>query len=173
MNVSIISEHGYEEAILGLSLSFNQPIEKMHDVASKLAGKGDGHDKFLRQMIAWIDITAPRYWWTQFDTYRIGVEKCSESTMHTIMKQKLTQRDFEGQLPEQILDILNELIQDREFQAIKHILPESFLQRRIVMMSYEAISRVLRQRQNHRLSHEWGIFAEAMKDLHLYEDFIG
>jgi len=65
MKVTILREAGYEEALLGLSLSYGQPVEEMPQVASILYRKDDSESKFLRQICIWLDITAPRYWWQQ------------------------------------------------------------------------------------------------------------
>jgi len=99
MKVKILDERGYDWALLGLSLSFEQDPADMPRVAQKLAFRGDGHNKFLESIVLWLDITAPRYWWQQFDTYRAGVSKQSASTMHTMTRRALTQEDFEHSIP--------------------------------------------------------------------------
>lgn len=63
-------------------------------LATKLAASGTDHAKYRRQIIVWVGINAPLYWWKEFDTYRVGVEKNSESTMHTIAKKEFTMDDF-------------------------------------------------------------------------------
>lgn len=154
MKIHILREAGYEEALLGISLSYNQPIQKMSTVALNLAGLDDGHNKFLESIYVWIDITAPRYWWTQFDTYRIAVTKQSESTMHTILKKPLTQDSFESPIPYDILTVLNIYIANKQLNEIKNMLPEGFLQRRIVCTNYKTLRNIIRQRQHHKLK-EW------------------
>jgi hypothetical protein len=161
MNIKILNESGYKEALLGLSLSYGQPISKMGSVADKLFNKDGGHNKFLESIQVWIDITAARYWWQQFDTYRIGVTKQSESTMHTIMKDFLTQDNFEGCIDSEILRILNDYIRIKEFDNLKRTLPESFLQRRIVCTNYKTLRHIIKQRHNHKLI-EWKWFCYAM-----------
>ena len=88
MKVEVVNESGYTEALLGLSLSHNQPIENMADVALKLASKDGGHNKFLESIYIWLDITAPRFWWQEADTYRLSTKQ-SESTMHTMTNRPM------------------------------------------------------------------------------------
>lgn len=164
MKVTILHEAGYAQALMGLSLSYNQPLYKMHSVADRLAHKDGGHNKFLESIAVWLDVTAPRYWWQQFDTYRVGVTKQSESTMHTIMKRKLRRDDFESYIQTATLDRLNFMIGQNDFAAVKAALPEGFLQRRIVCTNYKALQHIFAQRFDHRLS-EWQVFCLALHSL--------
>lgn len=157
MKVRILKEAGYEEAMLGLSLNKNQLLELMPQVAEKLATKDGGHNKYLESIQVWLDITAPRYWWSQFDTYRVGVTKQSESTMHTGLNRPLTGMDFEGGMDSSRLRELNFYIEQKNFDKFKQMLPESFLQRRIVNTNYKALRNIYKQRKNHRLN-EWKEF---------------
>ena len=142
MRVRIISEHGYSEALFGLGLShgvtsgesphdFN--IARMERVALKLAGKGGGHDKFLRQIAVWLDITAPLYWWKEFDTYKVGTTAQSESTMHTLLKTPLEEKSFEGTLPDAMLAELRAAWYERDFprlnatQIYRQLVEEGFI----------------------------------------------
>lgn len=171
MRVNIINEDGLDEAMLGLSLSYNKEIkngDEMFAVAKKLASKDGGHNKFLESIVIWIDITAPRYWWQQFDTYRIGITKQSDSTMHTIMKRPLTQEDFETPIPEYLLMLLNAYIVQKNFDAIKNILPEGFLQRRVVCTNYKVIRNIIKQRETHKLK-EWQVFCSMREQLNTPE----
>jgi hypothetical protein len=161
VQVRILEEHGYDSAMLGLSLSHNQDPKRMPDVAQRLAFKGDAHNKFLESLAVWLDIDAPRYWWQQFDTYRAGVTKQSESTMHTLTKQTLSQEDFEHPLPAGMLAHLNDLIQRGDWEQVKWLLPESFLQRRVVCLNYMVLQRMIRQREAHRLE-EWHFFSDQI-----------
>jgi hypothetical protein len=162
MKVSIINECGYAEAMLGLSLSHNRPVEDMPEVALKLAGKGGGHDKFLEHIAVWLDISTPRYWWSQMDTYRTGISKCSESTMHTLLKRPLKQSDFEIAILHKTLAGLNNLIEAGDFEQIKVELPEGFLQRRIVATNYKTLLNIIKQRESHRLN-EWKFFCAQVR----------
>ncbi|MFC2079047.1 hypothetical protein ACFLSZ_03610 [Candidatus Bipolaricaulota bacterium] len=161
MRICILEEHGYSSALLGLSLSYNQDPEHMPAVAAKLRFKGEGHNKFLETIVVWVDIVAPRYFWQQFDTYRIGVTKQSESTMHTMTGQPLQQDAFEHPIPDAHLQHLNTLIAGKQWEAVKHDLPESFLQRRVVCLNYMILQRMIRQRRSHRLA-EWRTFIEEV-----------
>ena len=164
MQVTILNECGYDEALLGLSLSYNQDPELMPNVARKLCHKDGGHNKFLEAIVVWLDITAPRYWWSQFDTYRVGVTKQSESTMHTILRRPLSQEGFAHPIPWPLLEHLNLLIAEGQLEEVKWNLPESFLQRRIVCANYKSIRNIIIQRENHRLA-EWKEFILALREL--------
>ena len=176
MNIKILSEYGYEEALLGLSLSYNQPLDKMPNVVTKLLNRelDGGELKFLEFITVYLDVTAPRYFWQQFDTYRIGIEddgsghkinvpKQSESTMHTILKHSLTQLDFEEPIYENTLWALNRDIANKDFDNVKNNLPESFLQRRIMVTNYKTLIHIIKQRKNHRLK-VWTEFNQHLID---------
>ena len=165
MKIRILEEHGYASALLGLSLSYNQEPGRMERVAEKLRFKGDGHNKFLETIVIWMDVDAPRYFWQQFDTYRIGVSKQSESTMHTMTRRPLEQANFEHPIPDAHLQHLNDLIANERWQAVKRDLPESFLQRRIVCLNYMALQRMIRQRKTHRLAEWHGFIGEVLRQV--------
>ena len=171
MKIEVMHEAGYEQALVGLSLSYKQPVENMPDVAHRIHAKEDGHNKFLESMMVWLDITAARYWWQQFDTYRIGITKQSESTMHTLLKRLLTQDDFEGEIDPTALAHLNELIAAREFVQAKRELPESFLQRRVICTNYKTLRRIVYQRSIHRLV-EWQTFCATMCSALAHAEFV-
>jgi hypothetical protein len=172
MKVQVLREAGYEEALLGLSLSYNQPVEKMSRVANRLYCHDDGHNKFLESITVWLDIVAPRYWWQQFDTYRVGMTKQSESTMHTLMKRPLAQNDFEHPIHPATLERLNDLIAVRDFETVKIELPEGFLQRRVVCTNYKVLRHVITQRLRHRLP-EWIFFCQEIVTKLEYGIFVG
>lgn len=160
MEVSVLEEQGYNYALLGLSLSYNQDYSKMPKVAQKLASKDGGHNKFLETIVVWLDIRAPRFWWQQFDTFRIGVTKQSESTMHTMMQRKLEPDDFED-ITLTSLEAINNYIRAGDFDLVKSLLPEGFLQRRIVCTNYKALRHIVGQRKNHRLK-QWHVFCREL-----------
>lgn len=169
--IKLLSEAGYEAAMHGLSLSYNQPIEKMPVVAAKLIRKGGSHAKFLESMVVWFLIKAPRYWWQQFDTYRVGVTKQSASTMHTVMQGELTAKDFvPGVLP-MVLHVLNSRIRDKDFDGVKKNLPEGFLQERVVCLNYKALAHMYQQRKDHRLSEWQSFFAFGLAQI-AYPNFV-
>ena len=171
MRTKVLDERGYESTLLGLSLSYKQGPDKMPEVARRLALKGGGHNKFLESIVLWIDVTAPRYWWQQFDTYRVGVTKQSESTMHTMTERPLTQGDFEHPIPAEVLAHLNQLIAEKDWKQVKWLLPESFLQRRIVCLSYMALQRMIRQRAKHMLE-EWRAFIDQVLKQVAHPEFL-
>lgn len=186
MKVDIIETTDKNIALLGLGLSYGltrgmsvyalsypENIDtycKCLDTADKLAHKQGGHNKFLESITTSLDITAPRYWWSEFDTYRVGVTKQSESTIHTITKRPLTQEDFQGSIAVGMLTFLNELIErynntpslvtkQNLFHRIKNNLPEGFLQRRIVVLNAKTLQNIIAQRINHRIP-EWNLFCK-------------
>ena len=169
MQVIKLSEHGLHEALLGLSLSYN--VELNIRIAHKLANQDGGHNVFLEQIQCWFDVDAPRYWWQQFDRYRIGTTRQSESTMHTLTKRYLTQDDFQGGIPDDWLDLLNAGIDKKQLDHVKQLLPESFLQRRVVTINYKSLRNIVRQRQTHRLK-EWQVFCESVKQQIDYPEWL-
>lgn len=173
MKVDVLEEHGYESALLGLSLSYRQEPVRMAGVARRLRFLGEGHNKYLESIVVWLDMTAPRYFWQQFDTYRVGVTKQSESTMHTLTSRPLTQDDFAHPVPREYLEHLNGLIAANNWEEAKAGLPESLLQRRVVCLNYMVLQRMIRQRKTHRLP-EWHVFVtrvlEGVQHPELLED---
>jgi len=155
---------------------------KDKELSKKLQTAGPEHCKHLRMVMVWADITAPRQWWMEFDTYRHGVEKVSCSTMHKLMARPLRMDDFEHEPGcEPMLDsIIRELNRkmyeyqnaidvdtDRAKEVWREIillLPQSYLQKRTVMMSYAALRNIVRQRKGHKLK-EWAMFIDWAKSL--------
>lgn len=171
MIVNIINEYGYEEAMMGLSLSYNSTVERVKEVAPVLAVKDGGHNKFLESMIVYLDIVAARYWWQQFDTYRVGTSRQSGSTMHTLMNSYLEQSSFESPICEETLTHLNSLIYAKDFNQLKKELPEGFLQRRIVCTNYKTLRNIIFQRTNHRLD-EWKNFCSYIRSNVIHPEFL-
>lgn len=159
MKVKVLREAGVEEALLGLSLSYNS--EPSIRVANNLAHKQGGHNKFLESVQVWLDVTAPLYFWKQLDTYRVGTSKQSESTMHTLMRKELTQDNFEGGIHEGFLESLNYWIEVDAFDTVNKHLPSSFLQRRIISTNYKVLQSIYNQRRGHKLK-EWNYFREEL-----------
>lgn len=182
MRVAIISEYGIEEALLGLGLSYGltsgyyetmppEVKETLYNRAVKLAGKGHGHDKFLRVLTVTLDIEAPLYWWAQFDTYKIGTVAQSESKMHTLMKRPLIEQMFTSIHSEE-LEYLECLRQTGNFDTLLARLPMGFLQRRIVTTNYATLREIIIQRHKHKLE-EWHIFCDRVWESCLYTEFLG
>lgn len=173
MKITILSEHGYDEALMGLGLSFGKTSQLpdmasfqasisrqyMRERAERLAGMGGGHDKFLRAICVWLSITAPLYWWKQFDTYKVGTVTQSESTMHTLMKEGLSSAMFEGGYP---CVLLNCIRLTGSFERLNRWLPQSYLQKRIVQTNYAALASMLAQRAQHKLP-EWRLFCTQIR----------
>lgn len=171
MTILKLEEYGQWSAIQGLLLSYNTTREKALEASYRLAPKDGGHNKFLESIMTWWQIEAPRYWWQQFDTYRAGVTKQSESTMHTIMRNPLSQDNFEKTIPQETLDRLNYLILNKQFDQLKVELPEGFLQARVVCMSYKVLRAMIGQRLNHKLS-EWSKFCNEVFDKVNEKDYL-
>jgi hypothetical protein len=196
MKVIVLSDYGYDEALFGLGLSHGVTSEldfstftaatwwpneewaqpdprfiKTQETANRLSNRDGGHNKFLESIQVWLDIVAPRYWWQQFDTYRVGVTKQSESTMHTLLKKPLTQDSFEGGINPTILEILEGYRRRREWGELKKNLCEAFLQRRVVCCNYKSLRGVILQRSEHRLG-EWQILMQALKDGLTYPELL-
>lgn len=162
-------------------------------LALQLSSGGSVHAKYRRMIFVWADITAPLYWWKEFDTYRIGVEKNSCSTMHTLHKRDLTGDDFSyehlcGTAMNCLTDTINLIncyrrmfikavksqdpnAKDYWWQMIQ-LLPSSFNQKRTVCMSYEALSNMWEYRHNHKLD-EWRDFCLYVEKLPYAELMIG
>ena len=165
MDAEIRLETGFDEALYGLSLSHNVDVseglrKRMVPVAHKLAHKQGGHNKFLESIVAWVDVRAPRYWWQEADTYRLSTKQ-SESTMHTVTKRALRPSDFAESLPVGWLDTLNDCVRVKNWYRLKQLLPESFMQRRLWLVSYKTLQNIFYQRGNHRLP-EWREFLEQV-----------
>lgn len=172
LTVKVMNEAGYSEALFGLSLSYNAPVEKMPAVAAKLAHRGGGESKFLESMFCWLDVRAPRYWWQEADTYRIATKQ-SESTMHTILRRALGSDDFQEdggfeeadpgdeEFERLYLEKLNQKIAAKRFRWVKRHLFESFFQRREWCMSYATLQRLWYQRHQHKLP-EWHQFLDTI-----------
>ena len=183
METNIINESGYKEAIIGIGYSYGiTDIKKLERVALSLADKDGGHNKFLESMQVWINIRAPRYFWAEFDTYRAGTTKQSESTIHTLTKAEITQDDFCHVIVKETIDYLNMLINKYSteeepalkklwFKAIKANLPEGYLQSRLVCTNYKVLRNIIWQRRNHRLQ-EWRDFIGALKEQVAYKDIL-
>lgn len=174
MKVQILEEHGHDTALRGMAYSFKDRAidpevwwpnqrERALARAPKLAPKGEGHNKFIRQIQLWIDIEAPRCLWSEFDTYKVGTVAQSESTMHTLAKRPPTYLDFEEGTPMRVMDaFIDEWPSIKgDVTRLKLALPEGFLQRRIVTMNYENVRNIIAQRLNHRLTF-WKVVIDSL-----------
>lgn len=157
------------------------------ELMRKLAKAGSSHAKYRRMMVVYVDITAPLYWFKEFDTYKIGTVSNSCSTMHKIHARDLTLEDFSCEhLNERSLMVLDELLyminiareryvktgcKDEWWQMIQ-LLPSSFNQKRTVMLNYEVLVGIYRDRKNHKLD-EWREFCKWIERLPLSEIITG
>lgn len=157
--------------------------EKDKELMYKLANAGNynpSHSKFRRMMIIYADITAPLYWWKEYDTYKIGTVANSCSTMHSVINKEFTKDDFSfddipDNMAKRCLDDLNFLrdeylvsmnpVEKRKiwYHIIK-LLPESYMQKRTVMVNYEVLHKIYVDRKNHKLD-EWHTFCDWIKSL--------
>lgn len=157
--------------------------EKDKELSLKLQKAGPEHCKHLRMIVVWADIEAPRYWWQEFDTYRFGVEKVSCSTMHKLTSRKIVEDDFEFErgsgrswrnigesvfILNEAIDMYNEEKDPAEKEQIWRYLiqnlPQSYIQKRTVMMSYAALRNIVKQRKGHKLR-EWKFFIDWARTL--------
>ena len=181
MKVEIIEAHGVTAAMHGLGLShgltsgvdvgaadYSRPLE----VARRLAGRGGGHDKFLRQIMAWLDVTAPAYLWPELDQYKVATVTQSESKMHTLLKYPITQECFERPINPETLAYLEGLRQAGDFLRLLNELPHGWLQRRILSCSAATLRNIIEQRRGHKLP-EWGVFIDAVMECEKLKPFVG
>ena len=147
-------------------------------LAKRLCNAGTDHRKFMRMITVYVDITAPLYWWKEFDTYKMGTVANSCSTMHKIHAKEFTLDDFSCEylyLPLQDLrptiDLLNtyrerylETKDKSDWYQIIQLLPSSYNQRRTVMLNYDVLANIYKSRRNHKLD-EWHVFCEWIESL--------
>lgn len=154
------------------------------DLMRRLFKAGTEHRKYLRMIHVSMDITAPLYWWKEFDTYKVGTTANSCSTMHKLTAKPFETTDFScdklglesNAVLQTIVNILNKSRKDyldskeKSFwwQMIQ-LLPESYNQRRTVDFDYETAFSMIRQRTGHKLD-EWNAFVEILKDLPYVKD---
>ena len=148
-------------------------------LATRLAKAGSDHRKYLRQIFVTMDITAPLYWWKEFDTYKVGTVANSTSTMHKIQAKEFSREDFScDRLDEPALAVLDSVIAFLEAERCKfnetkdkqawhnmiQLLPSSFNQMRTVTMNYEVLINVYYARRTHKLA-EWHTLCDAIAEL--------
>ena len=158
-----------------------------------LRNAGTDHRKFMRMIIVYLDITAPLYWWKEFDTYKVGTVANSCSTMHKIQEKEFTLEDFScehlldhaetynGYVSTSVLEcVIGALNEFRKlylktknkaywWQMIQ-LLPSSYNQRRTVMLNYEVLANMYKSRRHHKLD-EWHTFCDWIESLP-YSDLI-
>lgn len=163
--------------------------ENDHSLMQRLSNAGTDHRKFMRMLPVYVRITAPLYWWKEFDTYKVGTVANSCSTMHKIQAKEFTMDDFSCEHLNRIgtsslWDIIDILNLDRKlylnggdykgehyapkdkqvwWQMIQ-LLPSSYNQTRNVMMNYEVLANIYKSRKDHKLD-EWRSFCKWIEDL--------
>lgn len=139
-----------------------------------LIKRGDEHAKASRLINVTAEIEAPLFFWNELVTYTVGVTcGCSESTMHTLKKEKITDDNFEYPIGEFNLNGLQYLIDnDHSIDIIKNKLPSGYLQTRDINFSYQTLARIYRQRKDHKLVNQWGTFCKWVEGLPLAKQLI-
>ena len=155
-------------------------------LAEKLAKAGSDHRKFLRQIFVSMDITAPLYWWKEFDTYKVGTVANSTSTMHKIQAKEFERDDFSvDRLAPDALAVMDSLIAYLEGERAKYnetkekshwhnmiqLLPSSYNQMRTVSLNYEVLINVYYARKTHKLA-EWHTLCEVIEGLPYAKELI-
>ena len=156
------------------------------DLAKRLRNAGSDHRKYLRQVIVCMDITAPMYWWKEFDTYKVGTVANSTSTMHKIHSKPIVMEDFSfDRLTPESEKFAKDMIDYIESVRLKYmedkdkaywwdliqLLPSSYNQMRTCTMNYENLTNMYYARRNHKLD-EWHVFCDWIKSLPYAEEFI-
>ena len=149
------------------------------DLMKRLRNAGTDHRKFMRMIAVYIDVTAPLYWWKEFDTYKVGTVANSCSTMHKIAEKEFTLEDFscEHLTPWNETVLANLIVElnanrDRYLQTKEkedwwqmiQLLPSSYNQKRTVMLNYEVLANMYKSRKDHKLD-EWRNFCSWIKTL--------
>ena len=156
------------------------------DLMRRLCAAGSDHRKFMRMIVVYCDITAPLYWWKEFDTYKVGTVENSCSTMHKIHTKEFTTDDFSHEhiLQETFTGLVNPttllngivaaLNQNRKLYSqtknktywwqMIQLLPSSYNQKRTLLLNYEVLTNIYNSRKNHKLD-EWHDFCDWIKTL--------
>ena len=172
------------------------------DLMKRLRDAGTDHRKFMRMITVYVDITAPLYWWKEFDTYKVGTVANSCSTMHKIAAKEFTMDDFScehlhkrsNMLFSEVIDLLNywrdiyldggmvdnydgttRIYGKKDKDAwwqMIQLLPSSYNQKRTVMLNYEVLANIYKSRRNHKLV-EWHVLCDWVEKLPYSELIIG
>ncbi len=182
---------GFEHAIRGMrnplnswhlsDSEYNEEVElgeKDLGLAKRLKKAGTDHRKYLRQVFVSMDVTAPLFWYKEFDTYKIGTVANSTSTMHKIQSKEITLDDFSfpetemakhlfGSIVEQceaLRALYNETKDKKHWELLIAILPSGYNQTRTITLNYEVLTNIYHSRKNHKLV-EWREFCEWVETL--------
>lgn len=154
--------------------------DKDHKLMMALRNAGTDHRKFMRMITVYLDITAPLYWWKEFDTYKVGTVANSCSTMHKIHDKEFTLEDFSVERSDTltqdvflqhiipVLEIQRKLYleskSEKAWNSMIQLLPSSYNQKRTIMLNYEVLANIYKSRKNHKLK-EWRYFCTWIRDL--------
>ena len=207
---------GWEEAVRGTRNSFNSWDKSDSSYSTtegtpgavalgyedlklmaKLAKAGPSHSKFRRMLVVYVDVTAPLYWWKEYDTYKVGTVANSCSTMHTLHEKEFEMADFSyEEMPKAtevlvpvttylgdqalfsprgflmlIIKMLNECRatylrtnDKRYWWSMIQLLPESYNQKRTLLLNYEVLAKIYKERKSHKLD-EWNKFRSWIESL--------
>ena len=156
-------------------------------IGAAVHDKSNSHSKFLRQILVSVDITAPMYWWSEFDTYKVGTVANSTSKMHKLASTPITMECFElddysdMHKPsflkpmvtslEELRQLYNSSGDVKYWKELVRWLPVGWLQTRTVTLNYQVLRQMYLDRRNHKLS-EWYQFCDWVKTLPYAEDLI-
>ena len=161
--------------------------EKDFDLMKRLRKAGTDHRKFMRMIAVYLDVTAPLYWWKEFDTYKVGTVANSCSTMHKIAAKEFTLDDFSHEhlsgLYLKNLETTVSLLNDAreayteskakdDWWSMIQLLPSSYNQRRTLMLNYEVLANIYKSRKQHKLD-EWRDFCKWIESLPFSELITG
>lgn len=156
-------------------------------LAQRLCSAGTDHRKFIRQIMVSMDITAPMYWWKEFDTYKVGTVANSTSTMHKIHAKAFERSDFscdhmtpaslahfDGTIAylEQVRNRYLETKDKTHWYDLIQLLPSSYNQMRTVTLNYEVLANIYYARRNHKL-YEWHTLCDVILTLPYAKELIG
>lgn len=160
--------------------------ENDQKLARKLCRAGSDHRKFIRQIFVSVDVTAPLYWWKEYDTYKIATVANSTSTMHKLHSRPFQEEDFScdqltseskkvflGMMEylEQVRERYVETKDKKDWYDLIQLLPSSYNQMRTLSFNYETLINIYYARCNHKLL-EWHVFCDWIKTLPYAEDLI-
>lgn len=155
-------------------------------LAKRLRKAGSDHRKYIRQIIVSVDITAPIYWWKEYDTYKVSTVANSTSTMHKIHSKPFSINDFShDHMTEQTLDFMEIVVAELEKIRLRYmenknkddwydmiqLLPSSYNQMRTCTLNYETLINIYFARKNHKLI-EWHTFCQWVEELPYAKELI-
>ena len=181
-----------ENTIIGTDYRNYEIGPNDRELMMKLAKGGPVHAKYRRMITVYVDITAPLYWWKEFDTYKVGTVCNSCSTMHKIHAKPFTMSDFSCEhLNENSANLLGVIIDDLNYYRDEYnntncdgiykkelwyqmiqLLPTSYNQKRTIMLNYEVLANIYSSRKNHKLD-EWHKFCDFIEGLPYSEIITG